>query len=233
MGVGMVGIDLAEVFFKDGSHCLPHFPKDGFPFDPMVPLQGPQRKGRNRSQGKDDAFMGVDVSRSPEHGFFGSGPHGAQGAKKFLTASRKIPSRFGHAEEMGQDGFRAFLKVSWSISSWAPGLSRSTRPGLGVAATSPSRASSISSRVWERTKPFKMRSTLRIRTGRLCLRLRAQPLAGSLQTKQRRSGRPSSSRESFLPSVSRTSISNRRPKGSSFSSCAAISFTVPAAPPRT
>lgn len=49
MGVGMIGIDLAEVFFKDGRHGLPYFLKDGFAFDPMVPLQGPQRKGRDRS----------------------------------------------------------------------------------------------------------------------------------------------------------------------------------------
>lgn len=49
MGVGMIGIDLAEVFFKDGRHGLPYFLKDGFAFDPMVPLQSPQRKGRDRS----------------------------------------------------------------------------------------------------------------------------------------------------------------------------------------
>lgn len=54
--------------------------------------------------------MGIDVSRSPEHGLFRGSPHGAQGTKERLTTSRKVPSRFGHAEEMGQDCFRAFFE---------------------------------------------------------------------------------------------------------------------------
>ena len=114
------------------------------------------------------------------------------------------------------------------MSRWAPLLFRSTRPGLGVVATSSSSvcvtiASTLSASTARRPSRSR-RVTAAFSSSRLCRRREAQPRPRAPQTRQRRS----SFLASFCPSRPITSMSNRRPMGLPSSIRVQISLTAAA-----
>ena len=111
------------------------------------------------------------------------------------------------------------------MSRWLPLFSRSTRPGLGVTATSYRRAcwaSLEASRLSRRFTAWVRISSVRSWSwGTLWVRLLAQPAAASPQIRHRLGV----CRWSFSPSGDSTSISYSRPRGVPSSSCQVSSLT--------
>ena len=88
-GCGMIGIDLAEVFFKDGRHGLPYFLKDGFAFDPMVPLQARSVKAETVPKEKMMPLWVLTFPVARNMAFSAAAPMG-RSTKERLTTSRKF-----------------------------------------------------------------------------------------------------------------------------------------------